>query len=135
MLKHPNVRLARRAWLAVSRGDVDDLRDLVSDDVVWHTSGRSAWAGEHVGVDGVLEFLGRFGGAADEFNSDLTDILASDDRAVILFHVTGRRRDRRLELDYALVCEIRDGRICRVRAVPFDQYAVDEFWKEPPSRP
>ena len=128
MATHPNARIARRVWLAASRGDLETIRELTAPDLVWHTGGRRSWAGTKQGRETVLSFLERYGERSDEYISDLQDVLASDERAIVLFHVSGRRGDKKLDVDYALHCRIAEGRITEIRAVPNDQYAVDEFW-------
>jgi hypothetical protein len=56
---HPNEEVVRTGYDAFSRGDMDTLRGLFVDDVVWHIPGRSPLAGDHRGVDAVLGYLAR----------------------------------------------------------------------------
>jgi ketosteroid isomerase-like protein len=79
-------------------------------------------------VDAVFEYLSALGEAADEFSSELQDVLVSDRRAAVLFRVRGSRRGKTLETDFILLFEIEGGRIRRLWSVPRDQLAVDEFW-------
>jgi ketosteroid isomerase-like protein len=122
------VRIAVAAWEAAANGDRDALEALCAPDVVWHASGRGKWSGPRHGLDAMFEYLGALGEAADEFSSQLTDVLVSAGRAAVLFHVTGRRRSRTLETDFILLFETTRGRIQRIYSIPRDQLAVDEFW-------
>ncbi|UCE85797.1 MAG: nuclear transport factor 2 family protein [Deltaproteobacteria bacterium] len=128
MNEHPNAKLAKRIWLAASTGDVEALSDLVADDVVWHSVGRTPWSGMHRGRDAVLAFLASIGSSAEIFNSDLRDVLANDERAILLARMTGRRGHKKLDVGYVLIYEIGEGRVQEIRAIPFDPVAVDEFW-------
>jgi ketosteroid isomerase-like protein len=129
MVEHPNVKLAKRIWFATSTGDVEALSDLVADDVVWYSVGQTPWSGVHKGREVVLDFLASVGNAAEVFNSDLEDVLANDERAILLARMTGRRGAKTLDVPYVLIYEIRDGRVVEIRALPFDPAAVDEFWR------
>ena len=67
--------LARAAWDAVSAGDVNAIHALVSEDVVWHASGRGSRAGDYHGPAGILDYLAGIGESAEDFDVDLDDIL------------------------------------------------------------
>jgi ketosteroid isomerase-like protein len=108
---HPHALLATVVWEAVSAGDVDALAEVCSDDLVWHASGR-----------------GPRGEDAERFDLTLEDILVGDERASVLFRVTGSRKGRRLETGYILLFRIEGSRLAEVWSVARDQYAVDEFW-------
>lgn len=122
------VRIAVAAWEAAANGDRSGLERLCAPDVVWHASGRGKWSGPRHGLDAMFEYLGALGEAADEFSSQLTDVLVSAGRAAVLFHVSGRRRGKALETDFILLFELERGRIRRIYSIPRDQLAVDEFW-------
>ena len=128
MLDHPHAELARMAWEAVSKGDVDALSKVASPDLVWHASGRGTRSGAYRGRDAVIEYLAAIGDAADQFDSSLEDVLVSDDLVAVLFHVLGQRHGRSLSTGFILIFRVADGRIAEVWAVPRDQHAVDEFW-------
>ena len=46
MSEHPNVRLIRRGYVAFARGDLEAVRELMADGVLWHEPGRSPIAGD-----------------------------------------------------------------------------------------
>lgn len=59
MAEHPNVALVRRGYKAFIDGDLDALRELFADDIVWHNGGRNPLSGDHRGVDEVFSCFGR----------------------------------------------------------------------------
>lgn len=128
-MDHPNAKLARTAWEAVSASDVDTIQRVCAEDLVWHASGRGPRAGHYRGRAAVLDYLATIGDAAERFDSRLDHVLVNEDLVAVLFHVTGRRRGRVLDTDFILLFRIESGRIAEIWSVARDQHAVDEFWK------
>jgi ketosteroid isomerase-like protein len=129
MREHPNVELARRAWDAISRGDAESLRETMSPDVRWQATARGTpWAGEHRGHEAVVDMLARVGEVSDFFQAELVDVLASDDRALFVFHAVFRLRGRVAELDYLLLGRIVDGRFSELWTAPLDPGAMARLW-------
>jgi len=126
---HPNAKLARTAWEAVSASDVDTLSRVCSEQLIWHASGRGARSGDYRGRASVLNYLAAIGDAAERFDSRLDNVLVNENLVAVLFHVTGTRRSRILDTDFILLFRIESGQIAEVWAVPRDQHAVDEFWR------
>ena len=128
MSQHPNATLIRDAWRAVARGETETLKRLCVDGVQWHASGRTPWAGDHEGLDAVLDYLGRVGEAADVFDAELTDLLVSEEHAATVMQVSARRGDRRLEVEFVILYRITAGKIAEVWTAPLDPRATDAFW-------
>jgi ketosteroid isomerase-like protein len=55
-------------------------------------------------------------------------VLANDKHTVALLHATASRQGKELDMDYAIVFHIRDGRITEGWDLWSDQEAYDEFW-------
>jgi ketosteroid isomerase-like protein len=129
MREHPNVELARRAWDAISRGDAESLRETMSPGVRWLATARGTpWAGEHRGHEAVVDMLARVGEVSDFFQAELVDVLASDDRALFVFHAVFRLRGRVAELDYLLLGRVVDGRFSELWTAPLDPGAIEDLW-------
>ena len=128
-MEHPNAKLARSAWEAVSASDLDTLSHVCADDLVWHASGRGPRSGDYRGRAAVFDYLAAIGDAAERFDSRLDHVLVNENLVAVLFHVTGTRRGRVLDTDFILLFRIAAGRIAEVWAVPRDQHAVDAFWR------
>lgn len=129
MREHPNVELARRAWDAISRGDAESLRETMSPGVRWLATARGTpWAGEHRGHEAVVDMLARVGEVSDFFQAELVDVLASDDRALFVFHAVFRLRGRVAELDYLLLGRVVDGRFSELWTAPLDPGAMARLW-------
>src|SRR5438034_10170969 len=63
--EHPNIPLVRRALAAFSSGDMEEVKALLADDIVWHVPGRGTLAGDYRGIHEVLRFFREAGGPAD----------------------------------------------------------------------
>jgi hypothetical protein len=127
-LDHPNDRLTRAIWAAISSGDADALRERLAPEVVWYARSSGALSGSHGGVEAVIELLARTGDLVDDLRMDLSDVFVSDRGAVASYHVAARRGDRRLDTNMLLVTHIRDGRVTEVLTVPVDAEESDSFW-------
>lgn len=125
---HPNAALLRRLFAAYAAGDLDAVGAALTSDVVWETPGRSALAGRRVGVEAVVDQLGRAAALSDgTYRAEVRDVLASDAHAVVLYTGTATRAGRTAALD-VVVYTVADGRITHVRAIPADAAAFDAFW-------
>jgi len=125
---HPNLEVARGLWSAAADGDADAVQSYLADEVVWTTVGRNPLSGVRHGPDQVLDYLALVGETAEEFSSRMDDVLVSDQGAVITYHVTARRGDKRLEMDYFLMLRVDAGKVASGLMVPVDQYDNDDFW-------
>lgn len=130
---HPNARLSRNFHEALGRfyagGDIEAVRTMLVDDIVWHVPGRSAIAGDHVGKSHVLDYFQRrrqLGRGA--FQVIVQDVLANDERAVLLAGGQAERGGRRIQWETVGIFGIEGGKIGECWLLPFDQYAFDEIW-------
>jgi hypothetical protein len=129
VIDHPNAALVRRLFDAFERKDAFVLRELFADDAVWRVGGASRMAGVYRGRREIIRFLGSLPRLTDgTYTSQLADVLASDDRAAVLYRARGSREGRPLDIDQLLLFTIRDGCVVDVLALPSDQSAFDAFW-------
>jgi uncharacterized protein len=127
-MAHPNETLVRTGYDAFSRGDMDTLRGLFADDMVWHAPGRSPIAGDHRGVDAVLKyFMQSMELTGGTFQVEVHDVVANDDHAVGLHVASGQRNGKSLSDHGALVFHIEGGKVKEVWQLFGDLYANDDF--------
>ena len=124
-----NASLALRLWEACSHGDAEQLRELLTADVVWRAAGHNPYSGEVKGVEGVLDQLARRGEDVDELRSQLRDIFGSAGGAVIWATTLAERGPVTLHLDCLMLLQIANGRVYEVTSVPLDQARNDAFWR------
>jgi ketosteroid isomerase-like protein len=130
MAAREDAELVRRGYEAFNAGDMETLTELFNENAVWHTPGRSPIAGDHEGRDAAFAQFGRYGGdTGGTFKAELRYVLADDDgHAVGIHHNSAQREGKQLDVDCALVFEIRDGRVVDGREHFYDLEAWDEFW-------
>lgn len=125
-----NAELVRRGYEAFNSADMETLTELFEESASWHTPGRSSLAGDYVGREAVFAQFGRFGGGTGgTFKAELRHVLADDEgHAVGIHHNSAERDGKQLDVDCALVFEIKDGRVVDGREHFYDLNAWDEFW-------
>lgn len=128
-MAHANEDVIRRGYEAFGKGDMDTLNELFTDDIAWHTPGRSPIAGDLKGKQEVFAFFAKLvelsGGT---FKLEVHDILANDEHGVALSVATGQRNGKSFEDRAVNVFHLRDGKVTEFWAHPGDQYVVDDFW-------
>lgn len=115
---------------AYARGDMDGVRDLLSEEVVWHVPGRSAIAGEHRGRAAVLDYLAKRRDMTNaSFRVTVHGVAMIDDRVVQLAGGRAERGGRELSWETVGVFSVRGGQIAECWLIPFDQAAFDDIWR------
>lgn len=108
---------------------IDGLRAVLADDVVWHVPGRSAIAGEHRGIEGVLAYLEKRRSMTDSsFVVSVHGMSVIDGRVVQLAAGRAMRDGRELAWETVGVFRVADDRVAECWLIPFDQLAFDEIW-------
>ena len=125
-----NEKLAWRAWRAVAEADLETLEELGSEKIIWHATGRNPWAGNYEGPRAVLDYLAKVGEAVDIFDASLDDVLTSEDRVALVFHVHTERGNRRVDLGYSLLARMENGEVAEVWTTPLDPSALEQFWHD-----
>jgi uncharacterized protein len=124
-----NVERTRAGFRAFNEDDVATILELLDQDIVWRIPGRNQMAGTYAGRDATLAVLRRTAElTGGTYRIDLQWAVADEEHVVVVYRASGRRGDRALDIDQALVVRVADGRWVEVDAVPFDQHAFDEFW-------
>ena len=128
-MAHPNEDLIRRGYDAFARGDLDTLRGLFADDIVWHAGGNNPLSGDYRGQDEVFGFFGRIGQeTGGTFRIDIHDVLGNDEHVVVLSTTSAERAGRSLSDNNVGVYHVTDGRVTEAWFHATDQAAVDAFW-------
>ena len=122
--------IVRRGYEAFNRRDLETLTELCSDNVSWHTPGRSPLAGDVVGREAVFARLGRcIAETGGTFRADLKRLLTDEDGRVIgIHHNLAERGGKHLDVYCCIVFELENGRIVDGREHFYDLRAWDEFW-------
>jgi ketosteroid isomerase-like protein len=128
MAEHPNATLVRQWFTALGNQDNEAAIALMSDEAVWHTSGRGRFAGDYEGKESVSAYLNGFGMSVDSIVDDLHSVLADDEHAVALNNSTLTRGDKTLNQSNVFVFHVAAGQITEVWVSFLYQYENDEFF-------
>ena len=136
---HVNASLIREFHDAQNRfyagGDQQHVRAMLAEDVVWHVPGRSAIAGDYLGLDEVLRyFVARRELARATFRIVVRGVLADDERAVIFAGGQVQRDGESSAWETVGVFRIAHDKIAECWVLPYDQYSFDEIWSPESSR-
>ena len=126
---HPNADLLNKGYDAFDKGDMDTIRELFADDIVFHVPGNSQVSGDYRGTDNVFGFFGKLvelsGGT---FKISRHAVLADDEHATVLSTTTAEREGKTIETKTADIFHIRDGKVQECWTLTTDQNALDEFF-------
>src|SRR5918995_3696822 len=130
--ERPNVERVRDAFAAFDRGDVDAIRPLLAEDIVWHVGGNHPLSGDYRGRESALEYIAKVveltGGT---LAGEPLAILVGDRHAGLFQRITGERGGKKLDVVLAQALELDgEGRWLEYWALADEQDRVDEFWSE-----
>ena len=128
-MAHPNADLLNKGYDAFDKGDLDTIRGLFADDIVFHVPGSSQVAGEYRGIDGVFGFFGKLvelsGGT---FKLERHAVLADDGHGTVLSTMTAQRDGKSIQGKTADIFHFQDGKVSECWTLSADQEALDEFF-------
>ena len=120
---------ASQADMCAGHGGFDGLRELLSEDVVWHVPGGSAIAGEHRGVEAVLAYMDARRRVMDgTLRVTVHGAALIAGRVVQLAGGTAVRDGRPVAWETVGVFRVDGGRIAECWLIPFDQAEFDAIW-------
>jgi len=123
--------LIRKTYGDFEVGDLDLLKVVMADDVVWHEPGRNPLAGDHRGPDGVLALLAELKQrSGDTFQIEVLDVFSNAERAVVLQRETASSNGKSLDVIAAVEFEIHHGKVTEATVFHSDAYQFDAFWSD-----
>jgi uncharacterized protein len=114
---------------AARRGDWDAAFGYFAEDIQVQIPGRSAFAGDWRGKDAAMNYIRtiRDRYRDGEIELELVDMLASDERVVLLVRERFHGEGPPIEIRRANVYRVRDSQIVEISIFEADQYVVDEL--------
>ena len=126
MTEHRNAGVVRKAYGAVSVGDMETFGSLMAEDVVWHVPGTSSMSGDYKGKAEVIGGLNRLAEFTQgTFRQDIHDVVANDEHAVALIELSWEK-PKRFRGREVRVFHMHDGTVTEVWFHPEDPAASDE---------
>ena len=115
MSEHPNAALHRKVHEVFSKGDMDSVTKMITDDAVFHSPGKSLISGEFRSRDAVFS---QFFAKMDELSggtgkiTEQQDYLGNDERSVALFRYDATRNGKSVQFGVCEVIRWRSQRSC-----------------------
>ena len=116
--------------ISEKRSDVSfrSLAKLLTVDTPWIIAGTGVLSGVHTGPDEIFEFWKRTAAqTGGGLRLDVEDVLANDERAIVLVTVEGSRGDRLLRERQVAIFEIRDDTVKTARFIYENPKSYDDF--------
>jgi ketosteroid isomerase-like protein len=128
-MANANEDLVNKAYGLFTKGDMDSLRGLFTDDFVHHIPGTSQVAGDHKGPDAAIALYGKlFELSGGTFSVDLKGTKSDGDKVAATHHATAQRDGKKLDQDQVLTFTVDGDKLTRIDDVNSDQAAYDDFW-------
>ena len=128
----PNESILREAYAAMAVGDGRTLAKLLLPDTTWVIAGKGKLAGSYRGPDEIFTLwkaiAEQTGGG---LRLEVRDVLANDQRGVVLVTARGERRGRVLDERQVAVFEFAEpGKVRTATFIYEDPEAYDAFWDD-----
>jgi ketosteroid isomerase-like protein len=125
-----NVQVLRKAVDCFVKGDVEGLRELLTDDFTLHVPGSNQLSGDYKGKDGFLnDFIGKVMSlTGGQFALEPHDMLGSDEHAVGVYTIKATRDGNQIEWRHVNVYHVRDEKLAEIFYTPHDYAEWDAFW-------
>jgi ketosteroid isomerase-like protein len=124
-----NREIAQKLLAGIGRGAAPDaIAALFSDDVEFEIPGDNGalpWIGRKAGRSAVADFIRALRGLTEPVRFDVQDILASEDRAVVVGELATRIKatGKVIESPFAIILTVSESKISRFRMLE-DSFAV-----------
>ncbi|MEU5861277.1 MULTISPECIES: nuclear transport factor 2 family protein [unclassified Nonomuraea] len=129
MDEHPHITVASNTYDAIAKGDLEDLRRLLADDVIFHVPGRGPMARDYSGKEAVLGYLAELlQSTTGTLRLEPESYLVGGDQVAAVLRIRGEREGRSLNDRGMQLFRITDGKISERWSFPLDPYSVDEFF-------
>ncbi|HYN36008.1 MAG TPA: nuclear transport factor 2 family protein [Actinomycetota bacterium] len=130
MAEHQNVERARKGYEAFKTGDLDTMKELFSDDIVWHVGGNNSLTGDYKGQEDVFNLFGRIMQETDStLNNEVHDILGNDEHVIALVHVTAKRGSKTLDTNSVQVFHVNsNGNVTESWTFVEEADTWNDFW-------
>jgi hypothetical protein len=122
-----NLEVIRRYAKAWTAGDLKAIVACYHPDFTLHYFGRSALAGDHVGLANSLAKLAEFSRRTNRRLVGIVDAFSGPERAAIVAHERFTRGTLEQDVERLLVYSIKDGRLHHCWVYDADPELVDRF--------
>jgi len=131
-MTHPNLDIINKFFEAYGKHNLDGIRQVLAENVIWTFPGHHPLSGARVGIDQVVAFFDSMGGIMGKSNVKVEQLVmgVNDDYVVECQHIRTNREDgNNLDHYWCVLWRFENGKITEGRHLAADQYEVDKFFK------
>jgi ketosteroid isomerase-like protein len=118
-----NSDFVRNAYKAVLAVDIPAIRELLSDDIVWHTCGWGPLKGDYRGKDAVIEMFSRFRTMTDGLDREEVETFLEDGNRVVTVMTSTQEGNPHITSKHVDIWDFRDGKLVEYWGIQADQEA------------
>jgi uncharacterized protein len=120
MTEQQNLETVQRAFTALGKNDMKQLKGLLSPDVEWHTPGPKdvlPFAGLHKGPDAVAEWWKKLGESEEAIRFEPRDFIPHNDKVIVTGDSEMRVKStgKKLAAEWVQIYTLKDGKIVDFR--------------------
>jgi hypothetical protein len=129
-VQHDNAALLREGFAAFERQDLDTIKGMLADDIVWTLPGTGSLSGTYRGWDEVLGlFMGIVQKTDGKVKNELLSVAADGDDVFALVDTTATVAGKTETLRYVYHSHSAEGQLKTMVELPYDYMAADAFWQ------
>jgi uncharacterized protein len=126
MTEEEKKEVTRKFYTAIDARDINLMKAIVTDDVVWSLPGKSLMSGEARGVDAIVkraEILHRYG-----VKVEIEHVVYGFKDVALHLHNTGKQGGKLLDEHLTNVYVLRGNKICRIDTFISDVDMLNAFF-------
>jgi ketosteroid isomerase-like protein len=128
--EHPNAQVLRDFFEAFGAADEGRLRELLTEDFVWHFPGNSPIGGDWRGVEGLLTGIRAIAMTLGDGHNgfELLEVMANEDSAVSIHRDFYEGPDNHFDMRFVIHARMEGGKMAEVWEIPFDLHESDRYF-------
>jgi ketosteroid isomerase-like protein len=118
-----NSDFVRNAYKALMAADMPAIRELLSDDIVWHTCGWGPLKGDYRGKDAVIELISQFMTMTEGLFHEEVETFLEDGNRVVAILSSRQSKPHPMVGKHVDIWDLRDGKLVEYWGIQADQEA------------
>lgn len=120
------VEVVTQFYEVYGKEDLDGMRALMDPNIVWRIPGRHSLSGSHQGIEETIFFFQQLTKA--QFKAEVYALVGNDEYAVDYHRGWGSFGEHSLDVLWAIIWRVQNGKIIEGIDFAFDQAAADIFY-------
>ena len=128
---HPKQRIVEQYFEAYAKHDIDGIKEVMDENVVWTFSGQHPLAGVKKGLEEVVKFFDKMGAIMAQSNSKMEKLITSENDKYFIecqYSRTNRTDGNNLDHHTCVLWTVENGKITEGRHFFADPKAADRYF-------